>query len=392
MYQINTSANELIELTSKRFTELGFKEREHLQEWIAKTPDVLGEELLIIQKEFAGFDETRERLDLLALDKTGGLVVIENKLDDSGRDVVWQALKYASYCSSLSKSQIRSIYQEYLDKHENGADAGDRICEFLEAEDFSEVILNTGSDQRIKLVAAHFRKEVTSTVLWLLQHGIGMECFKATIFQYGTDTLLNFEQIIPTPEAADFMVGISEKEKEQQSTERAKAGRETLRTEFWESILPALDVAGVTLYQNVSPSRDHWLSAGAGLSSVTYAMIFSHTEARVDFYMSRANRDENKQIFDWLHEQKEAIEADCGFPLEWQRLDQKKACRITYRKPFDGYNRDVWPEMVAWLVENIGRLEKAMRPRVVEIGKKLKKQAHTPTVEQGMDAPVTAGE
>ncbi len=64
-------------------------------------PESLGEELLIIQKEFDGFDETRERLDLLALDKQGSLVVIENKLDDSGRDVVWQALKYASYCSSL---------------------------------------------------------------------------------------------------------------------------------------------------------------------------------------------------------------------------------------------------------------------------------------------------
>ena len=49
-------------------------------------PGCLGEELLIIQKEFSGFDDTQERLDLLALDKDGRLVVIENKLDDSGRD------------------------------------------------------------------------------------------------------------------------------------------------------------------------------------------------------------------------------------------------------------------------------------------------------------------
>lgn len=43
------------------------------------------EELLIIQKEFDGFEDTRERLDLLALDKEGRLVLIENKLDDTGR-------------------------------------------------------------------------------------------------------------------------------------------------------------------------------------------------------------------------------------------------------------------------------------------------------------------
>jgi len=68
---------------------LGFAERNHLQEWLANQPDALGEELLIIQKEFDGFEDTRERLDLLAIDKQGGLVIIENKLDDSGRDVMW---------------------------------------------------------------------------------------------------------------------------------------------------------------------------------------------------------------------------------------------------------------------------------------------------------------
>jgi len=81
---------------------------------ISKTP--WGEELLIIQKEFSGFDDTKERLDLLALDKRGALAIVENKLDDSGRDVVWQCLKYASYCSTLSKTSIADIYQQYLDR------------------------------------------------------------------------------------------------------------------------------------------------------------------------------------------------------------------------------------------------------------------------------------
>jgi hypothetical protein len=38
------------------------------------------------------------------------LVLIENKLDNTGRDVTWQALKYVSYCSGLSKEQIRGIF------------------------------------------------------------------------------------------------------------------------------------------------------------------------------------------------------------------------------------------------------------------------------------------
>ncbi|MBN9678727.1 hypothetical protein [Salipiger bermudensis] len=49
--------------------------------------------MLIIQKEFDGFGGTRERLNLLALDRGGQLVIIENELDDCRRDVVWQGLK-----------------------------------------------------------------------------------------------------------------------------------------------------------------------------------------------------------------------------------------------------------------------------------------------------------
>ena len=138
----------------------------------------LVKELLIIQKEFDGFDKTRERLDLLAIDKGGNLVLIENKLDDSGKDVVWQSLKYASYCSALKKADIVRIYQEYLDRYQGSGDATELICDFLDTEDFSDVILNSGTEQRIKLVAGHFRTEVTSTVLWLLQHNLRFSVIK----------------------------------------------------------------------------------------------------------------------------------------------------------------------------------------------------------------------
>src|SRR3712207_6287417 len=114
MYLIDKTRNRIQKLEQKSFSALGFRERQHLQEWLAHNPEALGEELLIIQKEFNGFIDTYERLDLLALDKAGNIVVIENKLDDTGRDVTWQALKYASYCSTLTKDQIRAIYQQYL--------------------------------------------------------------------------------------------------------------------------------------------------------------------------------------------------------------------------------------------------------------------------------------
>jgi hypothetical protein len=136
MYRIDKSSNAIEPLQERSFGELGLRERAHLQEWIAKYPLALGEELLIIQKEFAGFSDTQERLDLLALDKEGSLVIIEHKLDDTGRDVTWQALKCASYCARLTKEEIRQIYQDYLDRTEPTQKADDRLSAFFDVEDF----------------------------------------------------------------------------------------------------------------------------------------------------------------------------------------------------------------------------------------------------------------
>ena len=229
MYLINKDRNAVSQLSQRSFSELGFRERDHLQEWIAKEPSVLGEDLLIIQKEFDGFDETRERLDLLALDKKGNLVVIENKLDDSGRDVIWQALKYASYCSNLSKTQIVKIYQAYLDRYESGGDAKELLSDFFDQQDFEELVINPGHQQRMMFIAANFRKEVTSTALWLLSHKIRIQCFKATPYSLGEQLFLNIDQIIPVKEAEDYMVGIAEKEQEEKNTQAELQSRHHLR-------------------------------------------------------------------------------------------------------------------------------------------------------------------
>lgn len=87
---------------------MAFFERKDIQEWIINNPKILEEDLLVITKEFADFDGTQERFDLLALGKEGNLVVIENKRDDSGKSVVRQAVKYASYCSFSSDTTCKT--------------------------------------------------------------------------------------------------------------------------------------------------------------------------------------------------------------------------------------------------------------------------------------------
>ncbi len=382
MFTVDHRTNRISPVKTKTFGELGFTERKHLQEWLAHEPSALGEELLIIQKEFDGFDDTRERLDLLALDKDGNLVIIENKLDDSGRDVVWQALKYASYCASLTKLQIVDIFQQYINRHEKNtssgegqpSDASSQICEFLDAPDLDEVKLNLGNSQRLIMVAAKFRKEVTSTALWLLGQGINVQCFKVTPHSLGDQLLINIDQIIPTPEAKELMIGISAKEAEEKTTEVVLKNRHNVRRQYWEHALEVFQNSSCTLYNNISPSKDHWLSAGSGLSGCPYALIFLQKELRVELSIARSSTEENKFIFDFLHAKKEQIEESFGSEFEWLRLDDKKSSRIQYTRKVDGFNKEKWDEWVEWHLLQMSKLEKAFKAPLKQASDALKKQ------------------
>ena len=116
--------------------------------------------------------------------------------------MVWQALKYVAYCSSMKKTEIVDIYQKYLDNWAKGGNAVTNLCEFLDVDDLDDIVLNVGNEQRLMLVAANFRKEVTSTALWLIGHGIRAQCFRVMPYGFGQELLIDLRQIIPTPEAA----------------------------------------------------------------------------------------------------------------------------------------------------------------------------------------------
>lgn len=372
MFRVNRSENRLVRLDERRFADVNVRERDHLQEWLVRMPDALGEELLIVQKEFDGFAETRERLDLLALDREGRLVVIENKLDDSGRDVVWQALKYVAYCSSLKKTDIVDIYQSYLDRWSEGADAVTNLCAFLDVEEFDDVVLNPGNEQRLVLIAANFRKEVTATVLWLLGQGVRAQCFRVVPYSFGEELFIDLRQIIPTSEAADYMISVAAKVSEAQSVEGARKRSERLRHAFWTRALEEFRARDVSRFEKFSPSKEYWLSCGTGVTGCTYALVMKKDAVRVELYLQRSAAEENKWLFDRLAEARQEREGQFGAELCWMRLDAKKASRICYSHPFDSFDPEHWPEMIDWLCRHFVKLEEAFSKPLGRLGQELK--------------------
>ena len=107
--------NELIPI-NKAMKEGGRTEVNDLENWIRKTPEILGENLLIIGEQI----ETKNGpLDFLAIDKNGNLVIIELKRDEVPRAALGQAIDYASDIASWSLQEIdaacRNFTKMYLE-------------------------------------------------------------------------------------------------------------------------------------------------------------------------------------------------------------------------------------------------------------------------------------
>lgn len=71
--------------------------------------------------------------------------------------------------------------------------------------------------------------------------------------------------------------------------------------------------------------------------------------------------------------QKHQIESEFGNTLVWDRLDDNKASAILYVKQADGVNREKWPEMINWLVENMTKLETVLKKPLHEAYQSFKK-------------------
>lgn len=372
MFRVDLKSNRLTPLNKELFADLKFREREHLQEWLAYRPEALGEKLLIIQKEFDGFQDTRERLDLLALDKAGQLVIIENKLDDSGRDVTWQALKYAAYASSLTKAQIVEIFQDYLDKYDLGKNASEEISEFLGPLPLAETTLNPGNSQRLIFIAANFRKEVTATVLWLISQGIEVQCFKVTPYSMGEDTLIDVLQIIPTPEASDLMISMAKKETAERQEEKQTKIVEVMRREYWGLLLETLRGTGDKIFQNISAGKDHWLNATAGVRLASFEFILLKSGIRVSMTISGGTQEENKWFYAQLKTKIVEIEQSFENELIWLLLPEKRSSRLQFEMKCNGYEKERWPEYIDWHVKQMAKLSSSLQPHIAVVDSEMK--------------------
>lgn len=164
-----------------------------------------------------------------------------------------------------------------------------------------------------------------------------------------------------------LITGPSETTQRAGETKRELAGRHLSRHEFWTQLLEIVKKR-TRLHANISPGHDYWIGTSAGKSGLVYNYVVRQKSCSVELYIDRGDEVVNKSIYDQLFASQEQIEGDYGGPLKWERLDGKRACRISGQLQVGGLvDEDRWPEIQQAMVEAMIQFEAALRPHLTQL-------------------------
>jgi len=251
-------------------------------------------------------------VDLLAEDEAGNLVVIENQLEKSNHDHLGKIITY---------------------------------------------VAAIGAKAAIWIVKDP-RPEHVGAVSWLNQSSpVSFYLLKVEAVKIDNS---------PAAPLITLIVGPSEGAREVGETKTKLAERSNDRVRFWTELLEKAK-RQTKLHSAISPSEHNWISASAGRRGLVLSYVIREHEADVELYIDRGKdtNDENEGVFDALLSGKDAIEQAFGAPLEWQRLEGRRACRIKSEIELGGCRDEAkWPAIQNAMIDAMIRLENALRPHI----------------------------
>jgi len=180
--------------------------------------EAIAPDCLVIADEFSDWEDSRRRIDLLAIDRNANLVVIELKRDEVGAHMELQALRYAAMIANMTFDKACEYFATYIEQEGLQIDARKTLLDFVDLDESQ--LDDFGNEVRIVLASADFGKELTTSVLWLRDKGIDISCVRLTPFKYQGEVLIDAAQIIPLEEAEDYQIQFREKRAEQRASQQ----------------------------------------------------------------------------------------------------------------------------------------------------------------------------
>ncbi len=292
------------------------KESSEFTPWLANNIGALGAALgLELELECREASCGDFSLDLLARDLgSGNAVVIENQLTPTDHDHLGKLLTYAA---GFGASTIVWIAEAIREEHRQALDW-----------------LNQRTD--------------TETQFF----GVVVEVLKID----DSRPAYNFKPIVFPNEW--------QKTKRRQASTQISTKGEAYRSYFQaliDDLRERYKFTGAKLGQ-----PQNWYSFPSGFTGLTYGAVFAQGgKARIELYIDLGDVERNKAIFDSLLNKKSEIETEFKKPLDWERLNEKRASRISaYRDGSIESPEDTLREIHDWMIENLISFKKIFAPHI----------------------------
>ena len=171
-----------------------------------------------------------------------------------------------------------------------------------------------------------------------------------------------------SPFAPKFEVVIKPNDWTKTGREQARAASSSsptkqLQQKFWFALVDRLAREAPQIRPQ-KPQPQHWLNNSIGRSGFGLNITANTRDERLGVELWIPGEDA-KRHFANLLSQREAIEKQLGFELDWQELPDKKACRIAaYYSSAQIENESRWDEYLHWLEQRLVIMDRVFRPIV----------------------------
>lgn len=162
--------------------ESSLAKEQMLEEMIVADPRILSDEWMLIgRQEDTGYGG---RIDILAIAPDGSLILIELKRERTPREVVAQALDYASWVEKLKAEDIAAIYGRFAPKHNLAEDFRKRFGQNLEEDSLNQ-------SHQIVIVASSIDDSTERIISYLNERDVPVNVLCFQIFSIGSEQLLS---------------------------------------------------------------------------------------------------------------------------------------------------------------------------------------------------------
>lgn len=287
--------------------------------WLEENVDVLSE---VIERDIDNIEREKKTaestfsVDLVATDKDGSSIVIENQLEKSNHDHLGKLITY------LTAMQANTAVW----------------------------------------IVAEPRPEHVAAMSWLNESNANFYLLKLEAIRIENSPPAPLLTLIVGPSEEVKSIGRNKQEMSERDRERYQK-----RYEWWSQLI---EHPNAKEHGHLSPSKYSWLSRGSGVRGISFMYTVSMREASagIKIDLGKGMDRENFHVFDQLHTKKDQIEKVFGRELDWDRGENKRASWLGVTLP-GGYNgpEDKWRATQDDIVDAMNKLILAVRPHLEKL-------------------------